>query len=88
MNASLFGLDGKTAVVTGGATGIGAAVARSLGALGANVVVHYRSWGSPFNRTNVRSGLFARDGSREGVPGWAGALCWWAVQAVPRGASG
>jgi 3-oxoacyl-[acyl-carrier protein] reductase len=34
-------LTGKTALVTGAASGIGAAIARGLGAAGARVVVHY-----------------------------------------------
>ncbi|TIS57519.1 SDR family NAD(P)-dependent oxidoreductase [Mesorhizobium sp.] len=34
---------GKTVLVTGASTGIGAAVARAFGALGANVGVHYNS---------------------------------------------
>ncbi|KJR96717.1 MAG: sugar dehydrogenase [Desulfobulbaceae bacterium BRH_c16a] len=36
-------LDGQTAVVTGGSSGIGAGIARSLGEAGANVVVNYSS---------------------------------------------
>jgi 3-oxoacyl-[acyl-carrier protein] reductase len=36
-------LDGKTALVTGGSRGIGAAIARELAAAGATVVVGYRS---------------------------------------------
>jgi len=36
-------LDGKVAVVTGAARGIGAAIARALGAAGARVVVNYRN---------------------------------------------
>ena len=36
-------LDGRVAIVTGGARGIGAAIARDLAAAGARVVVNYRS---------------------------------------------
>jgi len=36
-------LAGQTAVVTGGSSGIGAAIARELGLAGANVVVNFRS---------------------------------------------
>jgi glucose 1-dehydrogenase len=36
-------LDGQTAVVTGGSSGIGAGIARILGEAGANVVVNYSS---------------------------------------------
>ena len=35
-------LDGKVAIVTGSGRGIGAAIARELGARGANVVINYR----------------------------------------------
>lgn len=38
-----YGLKGRTAVVTGGSNGIGAAVARALGAEGCNVVVGYHA---------------------------------------------
>ncbi len=36
-------LEGKTALITGAAKGIGAAIARELSAQGATVVIHYRS---------------------------------------------
>lgn len=36
-------LDGKTALVTGGNVGIGAAIARSLGACGARIAITYYS---------------------------------------------
>ena len=36
-------LKGKTALVTGGARRVGAAIARALHGAGANVVLHYRS---------------------------------------------
>ena len=38
----LFRMDGKTAVVFGGAGGLGEAIARGLAAFGANVVVASR----------------------------------------------
>jgi 3-oxoacyl-[acyl-carrier protein] reductase len=41
--AEFGSLDGKTALVTGGSRGIGAAIARELSRAGANVVVGYRS---------------------------------------------
>lgn len=40
-----FAIEGKVCLVTGASRGIGAAVARGLGACGANVAVHYRSGG-------------------------------------------
>ena len=40
---SVFEITGKVCLVTGASRGIGAAVARGLGAYGANVAVHYRS---------------------------------------------
>jgi len=36
---SIFGLSGKTALVTGSSRGIGAAIAKGLSAVGARVVV-------------------------------------------------
>jgi 3-oxoacyl-[acyl-carrier protein] reductase len=43
--ADFASLEGKTALVTGGSRGIGAAIARELGRAGAQVVVCYRSGG-------------------------------------------
>jgi 3-oxoacyl-[acyl-carrier protein] reductase len=42
-SGSFAALEGKTALVTGGSRGIGAAIARELGRAGAQVVVGYRS---------------------------------------------
>ena len=43
MSAGFCSLEGKTALVTGGARGIGAAISRELAAAGASVCVNYRS---------------------------------------------
>lgn len=37
----MINLDGKTVLVTGGSRGIGAAIARAVGAAGATVILHY-----------------------------------------------
>jgi len=41
--ASPSSLQGKTALVTGAASRVGAVIARTLHAAGANLVLHYRS---------------------------------------------
>ncbi|MGI9658713.1 MAG: SDR family NAD(P)-dependent oxidoreductase, partial [Gaiellaceae bacterium] len=43
MSQSFCNLDGKAALVTGGARGIGAAISRELAAAGARVGVNYRA---------------------------------------------
>lgn len=40
-------LQGRTALITGGATRVGAAIVRALHAAGANVVIHYRRSAAP-----------------------------------------
>lgn len=63
---SVFGLDGKTALVTGSSRGIGAAIARGLSAAGARVVIH----GQSHESTNaVRTELTKSDMSVLGVSG-------------------
>src|SRR3546814_8028968 len=47
-------LQGKTAIVTGGGTGIGEAVSMKLAARGANVVINYRSSAEEADRTAAR----------------------------------
>ena len=54
----LFGLEGKTAVVTGGNRGIGQVVARGLANAGAEVVIISRSGGAETVK------LIREDGSR------------------------
>jgi 3-oxoacyl-[acyl-carrier protein] reductase len=50
LSDSFASLEGKTALVTGGSRGIGAAIARELAAAGANVTVGYRSGGDEAER--------------------------------------
>lgn len=43
MSSAQAGLQGQTAVITGGAKRVGAAIARALHGAGANIVLHYRN---------------------------------------------
>src|SRR3546814_16471660 len=52
--ALTMNLQGKTAIVTGGGTGIGEAVSMKLAARGANVVINYRSSAEEADRTAAR----------------------------------
>ena len=59
-------LDGRTALVTGGARRIGAAIVRTLHASGMNVCIHYRS--SAPAATRLRDELLAtRPDSAESI---------------------
>lgn len=49
---SIFGLEGKTALVTGSSRGIGAAIAHGLAGAGAGVIVHGSTPGSTHRVTN------------------------------------
>ncbi|MEI9964476.1 MAG: SDR family NAD(P)-dependent oxidoreductase [Caulobacteraceae bacterium] len=67
---------GRTAVITGGAEGIGRAVAERLAALGMNVVIADRDAGAlagteaaPARRGPARPGPGPRPGRRRGGPG-------------------
>jgi len=51
-------LSGKTALVTGGATRVGAAISRALQRAGAHVLIHYRSSAGPAE--SLRDELLAR----------------------------
>ena len=53
-------LEGKTALVTGGSRGIGAAVARELAQAGATVVVGFRSGAKEAEAGITRDGVLAR----------------------------
>jgi NAD(P)-dependent dehydrogenase (short-subunit alcohol dehydrogenase family) len=55
-------LQGKRALVTGGSRGIGAAIARRLGAEGADVAITYHS--QPMLRTGWLKRSVRRDGGR------------------------
>lgn len=61
-------LHGKTALVTGAARRVGAAIARGLHAAGANVVVHYRGAGADAGRLEAELNA-ARAGSAMTVKG-------------------
>lgn len=55
---TIFGLDGKTALVTGSSRGIGAAIARGLDAAGADIILH----GQTADATNAVAEELARQG--------------------------
>jgi 2-deoxy-D-gluconate 3-dehydrogenase len=55
MSSSLFSLEGKTALVTGGGTGIGQALARGLAAAGANVAITVHRHGGGETRAMVEA---------------------------------
>ena len=61
-------LQGKRALVTGGSRGIGAAIARRLGAEGADVAITYQLAADAANRVveEIRSNGTAGDGIRLG----------------------
>ena len=56
-------LEGKAFLVTGASTGIGAAVARALGAQGARIAVHY-------NRSEAEARAVAEDIATAGAEAW------------------
>jgi 3-oxoacyl-[acyl-carrier protein] reductase len=60
--ADFASLDGKVALVTGGSRGIGAAIARELGAAGARVAVNYRESSDVANEIAAEIGGIAMAG--------------------------
>ncbi|CAN7489475.1 SDR family NAD(P)-dependent oxidoreductase [Phenylobacterium sp. LjRoot225] len=65
MNAPLFSLAGKVALVTGGASGIGAGIAETLGRAGALVVVADRDEAGGRGRAEaLRAGGAQADATR------------------------
>jgi 3-oxoacyl-[acyl-carrier protein] reductase len=61
------GLNGKAIVIIGSSSGIGAAVAKKFGALGANVIVHYN--GNPEGAQDVVSSIQSAGGKAEMIRG-------------------
>lgn len=61
------GLNGKAIVIIGASSGIGAAVAKKFGALGANLIVHYN--GNPEGAQEVVAGIQAAGGKADLVRG-------------------
>ena len=66
-------LQGKTALVTGGARRVGAAIARRLHAAGANVVLHYRDSEADAAKLEAELNARAREERDEGEGRAAGA---------------
>jgi 3-oxoacyl-[acyl-carrier protein] reductase len=75
MTPSFADLAGKIVLVTGGSTGIGAAVARGFGAAGARVCVHYNSSKADAEQVAAAIGATAWTEQADlGTPGNAAAL--------------
>src|SRR6476660_551259 len=72
--ADLFSLDGRTAIVTGGSSGIGRAIAAALAGAGANVVLLART----------ESALAAAASDMRDPAGAGGAVAWVAGDRCPR----
>ena len=83
MNSSIFGLDGKVAIVTGSTKGIGKAMARGLAAAGASVVVSSRKQDlceavakELHNETGADVlGLACHVGAWDAIPGFVDEVC-------------